>query len=91
MNHTTLGTIVAISVIAALTVGVAIVSTPKAMAQTSSFPITTSIRGAQVSDLNGNPIVSTTVPNLSEILPNIQGLLGQGQGQSPTTTSPSSP
>ena len=91
MNHTTLGTIVAISVIAALTVGVAIVSTPKALAQTSSSPITTSIRGAQINDLNGNPIISTTVPNLSEILPNIQGLLGQGQQQSPATTSPSSP
>ncbi|HJT47027.1 MAG TPA: hypothetical protein VJ729_02505 [Nitrososphaeraceae archaeon] len=81
MNHTTLGTIVAISVIAALTVGVAIVSTPKAFAAASETqaPITTSIQGAQVSDQNGNPIISTTVPNLSEILPNIQGLLGQVQ------------
>jgi hypothetical protein len=73
MNHTTLGTIVAISVIAALTVGVAIISTPKALAQTGDFPITTSIQGVQISDLNGNPIVSTTVPDLSGIIPGLPG------------------
>jgi hypothetical protein len=73
-----------------LTVGVAIVSTPKALAAAVSkeAPITTSIRGAQISDLDGNPIISTEVPNLSQILPNIQGLLGQGQ---PSDASQSSP
>ena len=89
MNHTTLGTIVAISVIAALTVGVAVISTPKALAAAleRQAPVTTSIRGVQVSDLDGNPIVSTTVPNLSDILPNIPGL----PGQEPREASQSSP
>ena len=88
MNHTTLGTIVAISVIAALTVGVAVISTPKALAATAArAPITTSIEGVQVSDLDGNPIVSTTVPNLSDIIPSIPGL----PGQQPREASQSSP
>ena len=74
MNHTTLGKIVAISVVAALTIGVAIVGTSRAMALTlnaGGYSITADPKGTSISGPN-NFNLATQVPELP-VIPQLPG------------------